>query len=362
MATLAQWFYGGKDKEFFIRHSEEIRLANTKTAGTFGIVITALVLLFTIFVCASRLETDLTALFIFTAVLLVLNIYYWVWGREHPKLTVYYIQVILLILIAFLILRDIMEPEEYAVFIPLFLIVMPLLFINPMHKTLISMLVVLAGFACITILVKGPTVYGIYDIVDVCITASFGFFMGQNILRLRIGTIEAYEKLKQSSESEVSKALDMANTDALTGVRSRSAYEKICATLDEKIQEGTASEFALVLCDVNGLKKTNDTMGHEMGDKLIKSCCHEICVVYAHSPVFRIGGDEFVVLLHDSDYMDRKALFEKLHEANMKTNVSFAYGMAEFDSQRDARTQHVFARADAQMYLCKKKMKAARSD
>lgn len=62
-------------------------------------------------------------------------------------------------------------------------------------------------------------------------------------------------------------------------------------------------EFALLVADVNGLKEANDALGHESGDQLIKNTSRCICKIFEHSPVFRIGGDEFVVILTGEDYV-----------------------------------------------------------
>ncbi|HJJ47844.1 MAG TPA: GGDEF domain-containing protein [Methanocorpusculum sp.] len=362
MSSFKNWLYGGKDKDFFYRHADEIRQANTKSAGTFSIVTTVIVLVFTLLMSITRIETDLAVLFVVSGILIVLNIYFWLWGRYRPKQTVYYVQVLLLVFTAFLMYRDAMEPMEYAVFIPLFLIVIPLIFINPMHKTCISMMVVLAAFIILSLIAKGITGYAIYDIIDACIAAAFGFFMGRNVLRLRISEIEAYDILKLTSDNEVSHAMSLANTDPLTGVRSRTVYENACKKLDERIRDGMSADFAVVVCDVNGLKATNDLKGHEAGDMLIKACCHEICLVFAHSPVFRIGGDEFAVILYDEDYRNRRKLLEELREANLKPGVSFAYGMSEYVADEDADVNTVFVRADAAMYLLKKEMKGCRTN
>jgi len=60
---------------------------------------------------------------------------------------------------------------------------------------------------------------------------------------------------------------------------------------------GEAPEFGVIGCDVNGLKKINDTLGHKAGDEYICAACKMLCEYFKHSPVFRIGGDEFVVIL-----------------------------------------------------------------
>jgi len=173
MGSITNWFYGGKDRAFFTRHGDEIRQANTRTAGTFSIVISAIVVLYTMLVCITRLETDYTVLFITSGILIVLNVYYWVWGRNHPKQTVYYLQVLLICLVTFLIYRDSTDVNVYAVFIPLFMVVLPLLFINPMHKTLVSSIVVLVVYTICSFVFKGLSGFAVYDVIDGLIAASF---------------------------------------------------------------------------------------------------------------------------------------------------------------------------------------------
>jgi diguanylate cyclase (GGDEF)-like protein len=126
------------------------------------------------------------------------------------------------------------------------------------------------------------------------------------------------------------------------------------------------------MIDLNFLKKINDTYGHEQGNYAIKKLCHIVCDIFEHSPVFRIGGDEFVVILKGADYRNIENL---LIEFNMKISefssdetlepwerVSAAIGIALYDKDIDANVTNVFRRADQKMYDCKKAMKATRED
>ena len=72
--------------------------------------------------------------------------------------------------------------------------------------------------------------------------------------------------------------------------------------LDRQILEGNKPEFAITILDVNDLKQVNDTLGHQAGDKYLCEASKIICNIFAHSPVFRIGGDEFAVISQGSDY------------------------------------------------------------
>ena len=132
--------------------------------------------------------------------------------------------------------------------------------------------------------------------------------------------------------------------------------------LDEKITNDEITDFAIVICDINGLKNVNDTKGHNAGDEFIKSGCKDICDVFEHSPVFRIGGDEFAVIVKDRDFADRERLMEeflKIQEQHRRTGlVTIACGISEFDKDKDIRVQDVFERADSLMYHNKKEFKS----
>ena len=155
------------------------------------------------------------------------------------------------------------------------------------------------------------------------------------------------------------------NRDSLTGVGSKTAYIKKVDTLNRMIKEEDA-EFALVMVDANNLKRINDDYGHKSGDIYIKGCCHMICEAFKHSPVYRIGGDEFVVILQGIDYKDREMIVDKLVTAYEKCQndtdlkpwqrYSAAVGMAE-RTHEDRTAEPVFKRADKAMYENKARLK-----
>ena len=155
---------------------------------------------------------------------------------------------------------------------------------------------------------------------------------------------------------------DMANKDSLTGVKNKRAYAQAEAELDEYIAKFTQPPFSVVVCDINGLKEVNDTKGHNAGDAFIRNACSIICNIFKHSPVFRIGGDEFAVIMKGSDYDERTHLMEELNkvlEANKHNGmVILAAGISDFDPDLDMRVQDVFERADTLMYDNKKICKA----
>ena len=157
-------------------------------------------------------------------------------------------------------------------------------------------------------------------------------------------------------EMEFSRVLRLANRDALTGVKSMNAYVEEEHRIDEEIASGTVSPFAVLVCDLNRLKEINDTRGHNAGDQYIKNACAVICRIFKHSPVFRVGGDEFAVLLYGSDFESREELLEQIRESACcgEEYPVIASGLAEYIPGVDNSLSSVFDRADAAMYGNKK--------
>ena len=154
----------------------------------------------------------------------------------------------------------------------------------------------------------------------------------------------------------------MAYTDQLTGVKNTHAYVEAEKKVDERITAGELKDFGLIVFDLNELKITNDTRGHEAGDQLIQDACRLICRKFKHSPVYRIGGDEFVVMLEGDDFEHRKSLlaeFDTQMEENQKRGaVVVASGLAIYRPGQDNSYRRIFERADQRMYDRKGTLKA----
>ncbi|MBR4703705.1 MAG: GGDEF domain-containing protein [Oscillospiraceae bacterium] len=166
---------------------------------------------------------------------------------------------------------------------------------------------------------------------------------------------------EQRQKSELGTARHLAYTDSLTGIRNKLAYLEKETQMEERIAAGTLAEFAAAMFDLNGLKLVNDTQGHEAGNRLIIQACRMICEHFKHSPVFRIGGDEFAAILEGQDYQNRAAILAAFNgqvEENQRSGQAVvAAGMAEFAPGQDDSFQVVFERADREMYLRKKELK-----
>ena len=162
---------------------------------------------------------------------------------------------------------------------------------------------------------------------------------------------------------------ELAHKDALTGIRNKTAYDKEVKKLEWEIADNKTS-FGIAMIDLNFLKRINDTYGHEKGNLAIKKLCDIVCNIFEHSPVFRIGGDEFVVILKGRDYENISSLTQKINEqidamqkdASLEPweKVSAAVGYALYDKNKDEGVENVFKRADKAMYARKLEMKAVR--
>ncbi|MCR5790987.1 MAG: diguanylate cyclase [Lachnospiraceae bacterium] len=176
--------------------------------------------------------------------------------------------------------------------------------------------------------------------------------------------VNTKNELRETTE-KTEEMTEVAMKDPLTSVGSKNAYEKLVKTIETDIEGGAAS-FGIVMIDLNDLKLTNDTYGHENGNIAIKTICKMVCDVFAHSPVFRIGGDEFVVIVKNRDYenvLPLIASLKKRMEDNQKNaaepyeKVSAAIGFSSYDKSIDPDYKTVFTRADTDMYENKRRMK-----
>ena len=169
-------------------------------------------------------------------------------------------------------------------------------------------------------------------------------------------------KEKLEEEKETTRTFqNLATTDSMTGVRNKHAYSEMETVINSQIESGELEKLAVVVGDINGLKYVNDTQGHAAGDQLIKDASAMICEQFKRGAVFRIGGDEFVVLLQGEGFDTMQEEIDELNrkvEANIKNNsvvVSIGYSVWKKD---DRYLNDVFGRADQMMYERKKELKA----
>jgi diguanylate cyclase (GGDEF)-like protein len=183
-------------------------------------------------------------------------------------------------------------------------------------------------------------------------------------LALAVMLINYYSmrRWEQKATEERDQALLASLTDSMTGVRNKHAFAIKESELEAKIVEDSVENFGIVVGDVNGLKRINDTLGHKAGDEYICAASRMLCDYYKHSPVFRIGGDEFVMILQGQDYDNRDSILsaiDKEIEGNIgSNNVVISLGMTVYERGVDESFHEVFKRADDLMYKRKEQLKS----
>lgn len=153
--------------------------------------------------------------------------------------------------------------------------------------------------------------------------------------------------------------------DKLTGLRNAAAYMSKAAELDTQSKLVPDLEYGVVVFDANFLKKINDNYGHSAGNEMLRHAASVICRVFAHSPVYRVGGDEFTAILEHEDYANREELLklfdEKVNEEHFQAGgdtltVSVARGLGVY--KQGMEFSAVAKIADTAMYNHKVAIKA----
>ena len=174
--------------------------------------------------------------------------------------------------------------------------------------------------------------------------------MRMKILALQDELYEQIENVKQQ-----------AYIDGMTGVRNKASYLNTEKAINEKIKEGTAA-FSVIVFDMNGLKSINDDLGHEYGDMAIIDATNVLAGVYDKGDIYRIGGDEFIVILNTvseaevqngMSRLEYRIASENMNEKPYKRPLSMSMGCGIYRAGEDKEYREVFQRADKRMYVDK---------
>lgn len=159
---------------------------------------------------------------------------------------------------------------------------------------------------------------------------------------------------------------DLAHLDGLTGLQNKTSFLERQSVLNQRIQDGNAS-FGFAMFDVNNLKMINDRYGHKRGDMLLLSVVEMLRYAFPDQRCYRIGGDEFVVLIEGENCMEEADRCMELVDAWQKQRKaqmldpwetpSVASAFAGYDPKVHNNAEDVLARADESMYHNKQQMK-----
>ena len=179
--------------------------------------------------------------------------------------------------------------------------------------------------------------------------------------------MNTFKRLTEHMKENISTLNRRAYVDALTAVRNKWAYasyiEDLQACMDSDKEQ---MKFAVGVFDCDDLKSINDKYGHDKGDIYLQKASHLMCRIFQHSPVFRIGGDEFSVIFQNDAFRDREALLQEFTQAMAEVNAStenpweqvrVSFGLSVYDPENDGAVIDVVRRADEHMYEHKRNRK-----
>lgn len=183
--------------------------------------------------------------------------------------------------------------------------------------------------------------------------------------RDEVGTLtRSFRHLTEHLKSYVSDLNSKAYKDGLTSVKNKAAMNIYVEQINELPL--TERKYAVLLFDCNNLKDINDDYGHDKGDIYLRTACSVVCRSFPRSPVFRMGGDEFVAILQGEAYEEKENLIlqyrESVNAVNQKAKkpwerANLAMGSAVYDMLNDNEFADVLKRADEEMYEEKRIMK-----
>lgn len=159
---------------------------------------------------------------------------------------------------------------------------------------------------------------------------------------------------------------DMANTDQLTGLKSRNAFE---VDLQNRSVRSTRQGAGVLTVDLDYLKKVNDVLGHTVGDEYIRIAAQALRdALKGKAILYRVGGDEFVALFEQADNAqlerETKAVQEcfEVLRPDWPVPTSLSIGGAVFNPTLDVDLACTYRRADAVMYEAKRLAKKQRQE
>ena len=199
----------------------------------------------------------------------------------------------------------------------------------------------------------------VFMLVGIIMQEGLGKDVRTSYLAMTIGAtlmfIHLTEYSQQKKDDELLEQRIQIKTDAMTGLLSRYAYNN---ALDKYTTDMPESLVAFSI-DINGLKRVNDTLGHEAGDELI--CGAAACIKNVFDEVgscYRTGGDEFIVLANMSKKEAVKCVqdIEKLTKnwtGSLVDSLALSVGYAVLEEHKDCNCSELIQVADKQMYMAK---------
>ena len=205
------------------------------------------------------------------------------------------------------------------------------------------------GLFALTEINKNPLLtLTLFFVIPRCILSTLCLIVCYNITKMIRNSAENAERMK-----------NLAETDSMTGFYNRSKYLDILSNCSKEV-----NNVSVIFWDINNLKTINDTKGHEAGDLLIRTVANCICSIVDNSDsVFRIGGDEFIMISENAGEKEVLAKIESWNKAineiqplysfEISASLGYAYG-------KENELKDLINKADQMMYEEKKKHHTSR--
>ena len=171
------------------------------------------------------------------------------------------------------------------------------------------------------------------------------------MLRGRKFLLESFIDIGERKKAE-NELRFLSRHDALTGLRNRTYFEEELKSLSED----DVDSVALIVCDIDGLKLVNDTLGHAAGDCLLMATAEIVKFVARGNTVARIGGDEFAIIFRQIEEEVVEGICEKIkqevnqyNQENVGISLSLSFGYS-VQGKRKITISDLFKEADDNMY------------
>ena len=169
------------------------------------------------------------------------------------------------------------------------------------------------------------------------------FVLGLLLTGAVVAVLRFKRRLDDARRAEIDRLRDAATRDSLTGLANHRAFHEC---LDRLVEAGAG--FSLAIVDLDGLKQTNDTRGHQAGDELLEGLARALAAVSPDGRAFRIGGDEFALVVEGGTAIDAFGVAQDLRERVAGATV----GVAE--RRPDEEKHGLIRRADLALISAKR--------
>lgn len=340
-AFLKRYFINsGMSEEEYMQISDEIQSSNRQNLMIFTEI--AAVFLMIMFVISFFSQDVASNRWIYFGAMILSLVLFGVakfYSGKYPGLLLFAIYAFMGILFIFgIILGTVTRPDEQTVTFIALLLTVPLLFTDRPVRMSVNIFVYVIVFVIVAVNIKADYVLAA-DIIDACVFGAISTIISTYMMSVKCQKILYGQKVAIMSE-----------TDMLTGVHNRNAYEqnlKIYPSLCKK-------SLSCIFADLNGLHELNNTKGHEAGDKMLQFVAEKMTEQFGNANTYRIGGDEFVSFVIDGDTDEIQKKIDKVVKSakEKKYYVSVGY---DTGFSPDLDMSILINRAEMHMYEEKKR-------